>query len=72
MGNAADYYFRVKVDLDTEYPSLDAINRWVDLVDEMKTWCYINFSDEWGYDKYGFWFKTEQDKLLFTLKWLCK
>lgn len=67
MGDPANYYHRVKPDLPID---INRINEWRDRLDEMQTWCYINYGDEWGYDTYGFWFKTQVHANWFTLRWL--
>lgn len=69
MGNAADYHYRVKVGHPNTF-NLDQVYKWNDRIDEMHTWCYSNYGDEWGFDKYGYWFKTQAHADWFILRWL--
>lgn len=67
MGDATHYHHRVKIDLPT---NIDQVHGWRERLDEMHTWCYSNYGDEWGYDKYGYWFKTQAHANWFILRWL--
>lgn len=62
-----EFYHRVRVPLPTY---VDKVGAWRDLLDEMRTWCYINYGNQWEYDRHGFWFKTEADAHWFRLRWM--
>lgn len=68
MGDAALYYHRVPV--PWAKARWEDIPKYLELIDDMRTWCYSNYGDQWGFDQHGFWFNTEADAHWFVLRWI--
>ena len=68
MGDASLYYHRVPFPWVGYKSNWQDVPKYLEMIDDMRTWCYTMYGDRWGLDSMGFWFDTEADEQWFRMR----